>query len=373
MSETTAILQRTVLFAEHQAAAARLVDFAGWQMPIHYGSQLDEHQAVRSHAGLFDVSHMLVIDVTGEDAHDWLRQLLANDVARLKQFGKALYSCLLNEDAGILDDLIVYYLGPEHYRLIVNAGRAGQDLAWLQQQAVGHQVMLQPRRDLALLALQGPKARELFAQACADKATGCAALTPFQAQTAGDWLIARTGYTGEDGYEIALPATEAVALWQRLLATGVRPCGLGARDTLRLEAGLNLYGQDMDVSTTPFEAGLMWTVALKTPADPEGARDFIGRAALERHLQAGSSHTLYGLLLETRGVLRAHQALRSALGDGEITSGTFSPTLQQGIALARLPLTVAVGDAVEVDMRGKWLPARVVKPPFVRHGKILVS
>ncbi len=364
MRNTSTPTQRTALYETHRAGGAKLVDFAGWDMPIHYGSQIEEHQAVRSDAGMFDVSHMLGIDLFGPDAKAYLRHLLANDVAKLTLPGKALYSCLLREDGGVIDDLIVYHFTDQQYRIVVNAGTADKDLAWMQAQKKAFDIRLTPRRDLAMIAVQGPNAREKFWQACPGSRACSEHLTPFQAAFDGDWLIARTGYTGEDGFEIALPVEQAATTWTQLQAHGIRPCGLGARDTLRLEAGMNLYGQDMDETISPLEAGLAWTLAMKDE------RDFIGKAAL---LAQQPTRQLTGLLLLERGVLRAHQIVKTAQGDGEITSGTFSPTLQQGIALARLPVGVAVGAAVEVDIRGKLFKAKVVKPPFARNGKILVS
>jgi len=343
---------------------AKLVDFAGWDMPIHYGSQIEEHHAVRRDAGMFDVSHMLGIDLSGPAATPYLRNLLANDVTKLVLPGRALYSCLLNEQGGVIDDLIVYYFTPGHYRIVVNAGTAEKDLAWMEARTAGYDVRLTSRRDLALIAVQGPNARTKFWHAYPASRAASEALIPFQAAFDGDWLIARTGYTGEDGFEIAVPAAQAAGVWAQLHSAGVAPCGLGCRDTLRLEAGMNLYGQDMDETVSPLEAGLAWTLALKDE------RDFIGKAAL---LAQQPTRQLTGLLLKERGVLRAHQAVRTARGNGEITSGSFSPTLQQGIALARLPAAVAAGETVDVDIRGKLHPAKVVKPPFVRNGKILVS
>ena len=365
-ASSTPALQRTPLHAAHLRQGAKMVDFAGWDMPIHYGSQIEEHQTVRQAAGMFDVSHMLCIDITGSAAKSWLQHMLANDVARLQTPGKALYACLLREDGGIIDDLIVYYLTPTHYRLVVNASRAERDLSWLQAHVADFDVALKPRRDLAMIAIQGPQAREKFWQACPDQRNASAALASFHSvlDAEHDWQIARTGYTGEDGFEICLPASQAEQLWQQLLAAGVRPCGLGCRDTLRLEAGLNLYGQDMDESINPLDAGLAWTLAL------QDARDFIGKTALQAQQ---ARHQFTGLLLLERGVLRAGQRVVTPQGEGEITSGTFSPTLQQGIALARLPLTLSAGDMVSVDIRGKLLQAKVVKPPFVRHGQSLVA
>jgi aminomethyltransferase len=355
-------LQRTSLYDAHVRAGARLTDFGGWEMPLHYGSQLDEHHRVRREAGLFDVSHMLSVDVRGAAAEAFLRRLLANDVAKLMTTGGALYSCMLREDGGILDDLIVYRtaLG---WRLVVNAGTADKDLAWVRAHA-GAGVEVQPRRDLAMLALQGPQARARLWQVRPDVESDARSLGRFTAQQIGELFVARTGYTGEDGFEVALPAGQARALWDALVQAGVSPCGLGARDTLRLEAGMNLYGQDMDESVTPDECGLAWTVAR------DGQRDFIGRTGLQ---QRAARFQLLGLVLRERGVPRTHQVVRSAHGAGEITSGTFSPTLQAGIALARLPLGCAPGDAVELDVRGRWLPAQVVRYPFVRNGKSLLA
>ena len=354
----------TPLHDSHLLLGAKLVDFAGWDMPIHYGSQIEEHHSVRRDAGMFDVSHMLGIDLSGPASKPYLRNLLANDVAKLAQPGRALYSCLLNEQAGVIDDLIVYYFTPEHYRIVVNAGTAEKDLAWMETHAAGYDVNLTPRRDLAMIAIQGPNARSKFWQAYPGSRAASESLIPFQAAFDGDWLIARTGYTGEDGFEIAVPGEQAATVWAQLHSVGIAPCGLGCRDTLRLEAGMNLYGQDMDETVSPLEAGLTWTLAMKDE------RDFIGKAAL---LAQKPVRQMTGLLLLERGVLRAHQAVKTPHGDGEITSGSFSPTMQQGIALARLPAAVAAGETVDVDIRGKLHPAKVVKPPFVRNGKILVS
>ncbi len=362
-------MQKTILNTIHRQNGAKMVDFGGWEMPLHYGSQIEEHHAVRRHAGMFDVSHMCAVDLAGADAKAFLRRLLANNVDKLKTRGKALYSAMLNPNGGVIDDLIVYYLDDEHYRLVVNAGTASKDLLWMNSRLAEWQLAteLTARREgndaLAMLAVQGPQARERVWQALPACRAACEELPPFHSAECGDYFIASTGYTGEDGYEITLPANAAAGLWQALLRTGVQPCGLGARDTLRLEAGMNLYGQDMDETVSPLDAGLAWTVDLAT------TRDFVGKSAL---LQQGQQLQFLGLLLLDRGVLRAHQQVLCESSVGEITSGTFSPTLQQAIALARLPLNVAVGDRVEVAIRDKRLPARIVKPCFVRHGKILV-
>ncbi|MEZ5627118.1 MAG: glycine cleavage system aminomethyltransferase GcvT [Rhodocyclaceae bacterium] len=356
----------TPLHAVHVAAGARMVDFAGWDMPVNYGSQIEEHHAVRSDAGMFDVSHMLALDLTGADATTFLRTLLANDVAKLTVPGKALYSCMLNDEGGVIDDLIVYYFAADTFRIVVNAGTADKDVAWMRKQIArtGANVTLDAHRDLAMIAVQGPNARAKTWHAIPGSESASAGLKPFFAAQVGDMLIARTGYTGEDGFEITLPATQAADLWQSLTAAGVAPCGLGARDTLRLEAGMNLYGQDMDEATSPLNAGLSWTVDLK-----DADRAFIGRAALEA---APATQQMLGLVLLERGVLRAHQQVFTDAGEGETTSGTFSPTLQQAIAFARVPLGVAVGSTVEVDIRGKRLKARTVKLPFVRNGQSLI-
>ena len=358
--------RQTPLYRLHQELGARMVDFAGWDMPVQYGSQIGEHHAVRRGAGVFDVSHMGVLDVRGEAARAFLRELLANDVARLKAPGKALYSCMLNPQGGVLDDLIVYFLNDYWFRVVVNAGTRDGDLAWIREHARRFAVEVTERTDLAMLAIQGPEARTKAAQLLTP-ADGAAALAlhAFFGRELGGWFVARTGYTGEDGFEIMMPAGDAVPAWRSLNSLGVASCGLGARDTLRLEAGMNLYGHDMDESTHPFESGLAWTVALTPPE-----RQFIGRAALEPIAQAGSPRELVGLLLEERGVLRAHQKVLAAGGEGEITSGTYSPTLERSIALARVPARSA--ERVQVEVRGKLLGARIVKPPFVRRGQSLI-
>jgi aminomethyltransferase len=356
--------KRTPLFAAHVAAGAKIVDFAGWEMPINYGSQIEEHHAVRQDAGMFDVSHMRAVDVSGDAAHDFLRHLIANDVAKLQTPGKALYSCMLHEDGGVIDDLIVYFFATERYRVVVNAGTADKDIAWMKRQAEHFDVTIVDRPELAMIAVQGPNARERFWMAFAVGRAKTVMLQPFQAAEWDDWMVARTGYTGEDGFEITLPAEDAPAAWEALKTAGVRPCGLGARDTLRLEAGMNLYGQDMDETQNPLESGLAWTVDFK-----DAGRDFIGRKALQA-LQP--TRQFVGLLLLDRGVMRAHQKVVTARGDGETTSGSFSPTLNQSIALARIPVGVALGDTVEVEIRDKRLKAKVVKPSFARHGKALI-
>jgi aminomethyltransferase len=354
---------KTVLNEVHRASGARMVDFGGWDMPINYGSQIDEHHQVRRDAGMFDVSHMCAVDLHGAGVRAFLRRLFANDVDKLEKPGKALYTCMLNEQGGVIDDLIVYFVDESFFRIVVNAGTRDKDLAWIARQAQGAGVAVAERRDLAIIAVQGPNARaKVHSLLRTDDHAKVERLTRFMACAVSDLFVARTGYTGEDGYEVMLPAAAAASFWHRLEAAGVKPCGLGARDTLRLEAGMNLYGQDMDETTTPFEAGLAWTVALE-PAD----RDFVGRAALEAQKRTGVPRQLVGLVMEEKGVLRHGQQVKSAAGDGEILSGTFSPTLGRSIAFARMPAG-KLGD-VRVDIRGRDVPVRVVKPPFVKAGK----
>jgi aminomethyltransferase len=354
---------KTPLYEHHQKANAKIVDFAGWDMPLHYGSQLEEHHIVRQDAGMFDVSHMTVVDVTGKESVAFLRYLLANDVAKLIHTGKALYTCMLNEQGGVIDDLIVYYLEPHRYRLVVNSGTREKDLAWIEKQSAQFAVQYAVRTDLSILAIQGPraieKAQRLFPK---DVYQTICALKPFEALEYNDACIARTGYTGEDGLEIMFPAEQALDAWDKLLAADVKPCGLGARDTLRLEAGMNLYGTDMDETTSPLTSNLAWTIAW----EPED-RDFIGRAALSAE-RGKSKQRMVGLVLSEKGVLRNHlKVIVPDVGEGEITSGSFSPTLQQAIALARVP--AGTGAHCFVDIRGKQVPATVVKPPFVRKGR----
>jgi aminomethyltransferase len=356
--------KKTPLYDAHLKAGAKMVDFSGWDMPLHYGSQIDEHNYVRKDAGMFDVSHMTVVDMHGPGVHDFLLQLLPNNIDKLKDVGKALYSCMLNEKGGVIDDLIVYRFTEDSYRIVVNCGTREKDLAWFQKQSNEYAVEIAERPDFAMIAIQGPKARELTAKAFTpEQAEAASELKPFSAIEVNGWYIARTGYTGEDGLEIMIPGDEAVEFWNKLLAQGVHPCGLGARDTLRLEAGLDLSGVDMDESVTPLESNLAWTIAWE-PTN----RDFIGRNVLEKQKKEGVKQKLVGLVLLERGVLRGHQkVIVEDVGEGIITSGGFSPTLQKGIALARVP--AGIGEICQVEIRGKLVPAQVVKPPFVRAGK----
>ena len=358
---------KTPLYETHVAAGARMVDFGGWDMPVHYGSQIEEHHAVRRDAGMFDVSHMLIADVSGARARDYLRYLLANDVAKLKDPGKALYSCMLNERGGVVDDLITYFGDNEHFRVVVNAGTRDKDTAWLKRWAPPFKVDIQPRTDLAMVAVQGPNARAKAAKVIGKSADALLGMKPFFSHQLEHHFVATTGYTGEDGWEVILPAKDIAAFWAALRDAGVQQCGLGARDTLRLEAGMNLYGNDMDETTSPLESGLGWTVAWE-PQD----RDFIGRGALAAQKARGDTRKFVGLLVDDRAVLRTHQkVIVPALGEGEVTSGTFSPTLQRSIGFARVP--AQAGDRCEVEIRGKLVPARIVRPPFVRNGQVAIA
>jgi len=367
--------QKTILNQTHRALGARMVDFGGWDMPIHYGSQLDEHHLVRQAAGMFDVSHMTVVDLTGARVREFLRHLVANSVDKLQKPGKALYTAMLNPQGGVIDDLIVYYMSEDWFRLVVNAATREKDVAWISTQAASFDVTVSERPEFGMVAVQGPRAREAVVGLLREEDR--ARIGKLARFAAGEALttdgikvfVARTGYTGEDGFEVIVPEDQTVAFWHALLAAGVKPAGLGARDTLRLEAGMNLYGQDMDDTVSPYEAALAWTVALD--ADAAGQpRDFVGRAALEAQQAAGVPRQMIGLVMDDKGVLRHGQKVLTANGEGEILSGTFSPTIGKAIAFARIP----DGDPgeVRVDIRGREIPVRVVKFPFVRDGVSLV-
>ena len=356
----------TPFHQNHIEAGGKLVDFAGWELPVNYGSQIAEHEAVRTDAGMFDVSHMLVTDVFGEQAKAFFRKLLANDVDKLAFVGKALYSALLNDNGGVIDDLIVYRMNEAEtqYRIVSNGATREKDSAQFQKIGQAFGVNLTPRTDLAMLAVQGPKAVEKLLSVKPEWAAQVNALKPFQGHDFGDdWFVARTGYTGEDGVEVILPATEASEFFKALQAAGVQPCGLGARDTLRMEAGMNLYGNDMDDDTSPLEAGMGWTVDLK-----DDTRDFVGKAALVALKEKGVAVKQVGLLLDKGGVLRAGMEVVTEKGNGITTSGVFSPSLKQSIAIARVPKDFN-GDSAKVLMRGKEVDVRVLKLPFVRNGQ----
>lgn len=355
MTQTTPLLQ------EHQRVGATIVPFAGWSMPLHYGSQLQEHQAVRQHVGMFDVSHMAIIDLLGPGVRDFLRYLLANDVDKLAHRGQAQYNCLLNDNGGIIDDVIIYFMDVEHYRMISNAGTREKVLSWLNRYVADFSVGIHERTDLGIIAIQGPDALKVITPLLtANQHDLTATLAPFEFAHEGNFFIARTGYTGEDGYEWILPHKALVDTWRKLSEAGVKACGLGARDTLRLEAGYNLSGQDINETTSPYESRMGWVVTLA-----EDDREFIGRAALELQQSQGVKRQLVGLVLESPGVLRSHMPIFTGEKRiGEITSGSFSPHLQAGIALARL--NTPVPTEVTVEIRGQRLPCRIVKPPFTK-------
>ena len=360
------MILKTPLYALHQASGAKMVDFHGWSMPLNYGSQMEEHQYVREHAGVFDVSHMTVVDVLGAGGRQFLRKLLTNDIDQLQHAGRALYSCMCNEHGGVIDDLIVYQRASDNYRLVLNSATRDRDLAWIQQQIVGFSAGIQEQIDLAMLAVQGPEAiAKTIGVLNPAQADAVSTIDSFEGVDVDRWFFARTGYTGEEGLEIILPREEIPALWSSLLKAGVKPCGLAARDTLRLEAGMLLYGQDMDESTSPLESGLAWTVKWQ-PDD----RDFIGMGALIFQKQQGLKQKMVGLVLEEKGVMRTGQkVIVEGYPDGIITSGTYSPTLGKSIAFARVPMET--GDKVLVDMRGKLLSASVTKPRFIKNGQAI--
>lgn len=360
------MIAKTPLHATHIASGAKMVDFHGWDMPLHYGSQIDEHKLVRSDAGMFDVSHMTIVDILGAGGRQFLRKLLTNDVDQLNHTGRAIYSCMCNEHGGIMDDLIVYQRAPDNYRVVLNSATRDKDIAWIREKSQGFAVGLQERSELAMIAVQGPQAiNKIQSVLTPAQVDAVSTLTPFECVDVDNWFFARTGYTGEDGLEIIIPKEQVVPLWTDLIGVGVKPCGLAARDTLRLEAGLLLYGQDMDETTSPMESGLNWTISWE-PQD----RDFIGMSALTLQKQDGVARKMVGLTLLDKGVMRSGQkVVIEGCADGVITSGSYSPTLEQSIALARVPKQT--GDKVMVEIRGKLIPARVGKPRFVKHGKAI--
>ena len=356
---------KTTLHAKHIEAGAKMVDFYGWEMPINYGSQIEEHHAVRQNAGMFDVSHMTIVDVSGAQAQAYLRKLVINDVAKLTVAGKALYTGMLNEEGGVIDDLIIYFFSETNYKLVVNSATRVKDLEWMNKQAQSFDVTITERPEFGIIAVQGPEAKAKVATLLtAEQTLAVDGMKPFFGVQTGELFIATTGYTGENGYEIVVPEAQAADLWQQLLNAGVAPCGLGARDTLRLEAGMNLYGLDMDETISPLAANMAWTISWE-PTD----RNFIGRTVLEAQKEAGDQPKLVGLIFEEKGVLRTGLKVLTPDGDGIITSGTFSPTLGHSIAMARVPRSVKIGDTIQVEMRKKMVDVKVIKPSFVRNGK----
>ena len=378
---TTQAPQRTPLYQSHVDSEGKLVDFSGWELPIHYGSQIEEHEAVRTDAGMFDVSHMVVVDIFGADSKAWLQKLLANDVDKLKTVGKALYSPMLNDQGGVIDDLIVYLMNEDEtvYRIVSNAATRDKDMAQFHKVAEGFNVTLNERAELAMIAVQGPKAVEKLAQAKPNWSETLSSLKLFVGADltdieGSDWFVARTGYTGEDGVEVIMHGDDAPAFFELLKTNGIKPAGLGARDTLRMEAGMNLYGHDMDDNVSPYECNMGWTLALKDE------RDFVGREALvSKRKQSKAENTAMkqvGLLMTSRGVLREGMEVTINQGTdneqtGVITSGTFSPSLKNSIAIARVPADLADEDMVQIDLRGKgkFVDVRVLKLPFVRNGQ----
>ena len=356
--------KRTFLYKNHLDANAKIIDFAGWDMPINYGSQIEEHHFVRKSAGVFDVSHMTVVDVSGTDSRNYLQYLLSNDVGKLTNTGQALYSAMLNHDGFILDDLIVYRMS-FGFRVVVNCATREKDLRWMIQNTDGFRVSVQEKPKLAILAVNGPESIQRFCEALGGiYEKEAQKLQNFQGQELDKCFIARTGYTGEEGLEVILPEEDSPEFWDKFLKAGFKPVGLGARDTLRLEAGMNLYGQDMDETTSPLSANMDHTIAY-LPAE----REFIGKPALIAHkalYDAGKAPELKGLVLESRGILRTGQTLITDQGEGLVTSGGFSPTLKHSIALARIPSN---SKTCEVDLRGTPKSVRIVQPNFVRFGK----
>ena len=363
------MLLRTPLYSAHLKLGAKLVDFGGWEMPVHYGSQIAEHHSVRRQCGMFDVSHMTIVDVRGKEAAPYLRYLLANNVDKLSEARQAQYSVMLNQDGGVLDDLMVYVIDGG-FRVVVNCATRAKDLAWMQAQAAGFDISVTERSDMAMVAIQGPEAmskvQAVIGGSKRDDGLLISQLPRFGAVVIEQWHFTRTGYTGEDGLEIMLPAEDVEAFWWQLREHGVAPAGLGARDTLRLEAGLNLYGHEMDEQISPFEANLGWTIGWQ----PE-AREFIGRQALVAQRKRGVANKLVGVLMTEKGVLRAQQSIHFSEfeGAGILTSGSFSPTLGYSIGLARVP--IGAGSMGEVEIRSKHKTVRLLAPGFIRNGTIM--
>ncbi|HEV2580253.1 MAG TPA: glycine cleavage system aminomethyltransferase GcvT [Ktedonobacteraceae bacterium] len=366
-SQDTTALKRTPLHAEHCALGARMVEFGGWDMPVQYSGILEEHRAVRGRAGLFDVSHMGEFRAGGPGALAFLQHLVPNDVSRLA-INQALYTQLCLPDAGTIDDLIIYHLGENHYMLVVNAANIDKDFAWVTGQSAGFDVALTNISDeTALVALQGPEALAILQPLTAVDLGGIVYYHCAPGKVDGiDCIISRTGYTGEDGFELYCAQGDVVALWRGLLAAGkergLLPAGLGARDTLRLEAGYCLYGHELDDTTNPLEAGLGWTIKLNKG-------DFIGHDALAAIKAQGLKRKLVGIEMVERGVCRGGYALYdNGRQVGALTSGAPSPTLSKNIGMGYVEIADAVpGKAVQVDIRGKHTAAQVVALPFYKR------
>jgi len=358
-------LKRTPLHASHAELGARLVEFAGWEMPVQYAGVIEEHRAVRTAAGLFDVSHMGEVRVRGAGAESFLQRLTPNDVSKLAP-GRAHYSGLLTDRGTYIDDLLIYRLAADDFLVVVNASNAPRDFEWIASRVSGDAEVTDESDRWALIALQGPKAVEILEPL----SPGASELKYYgfrQGQVDGrPALISRTGYTGEDGFELYVDPEHAAPLWRRLLDAGASPAGLGARDTLRLEAAMALYGHEIDETTTPWEAGLDWVVKL-------GKGDFLGRDALVAQKEAGLPRKLVGFEVEGRGIARQGHAVLSGEGGapvGVVTSGTWSPTFEKALGLAYVPPDLAApGTPLTLDVRGRQLAARVVETPFYRRPK----
>ena len=353
---------RTPLYDAHLAAGARMVEFAGWEMPVQYKGILEEHAAVREHAGVFDVSHMGEVTIEGPGALETAQRLITNDLSRCSQ-GQAQYNALCNERGGVIDDIIVYRLSDTRLFICVNASGREKDFEWIKSHAGAGAKVTQRSDDWAQLAVQGPRAPELVNSLCEPRVIDLAYYHFREATVAGvrGCIVARTGYTGEDGFEVFCPPDGARKLWDAVGAKGAVPCGLGARDSLRLEVAYRLYGNDMDEDHTPLEAGLGWIVKLDKPGG------FIGSEALIRQKKEGLKRKLAGFKLTGRGIARhGYPALEQGKRVGEVTSGTMSPVLKESIGLAWLPSELArEGTPFEVEIRGKPVSAAVVKTPFV--------
>lgn len=357
------MVKKTPLFETHVKGAAKFEDIAGFSLPMHYGSQMAEHQAVRTSAGMFDISHMSVVDVHGEDTTCWLRRLLTNDVGKLAD-GKAMYTCMCRENGGVIDDLIVYRLASDRYRLVLNPATRNKDMDWLE----GHRpagVQFHEIEGTAMLAVQGPDAVRLAEAAVSEMGHSHDLLSMgrYSAFESGDWFIARTGYTGEDGIEVSLPTAKVVDFWQALAEQGVQAAGLAARDSLRVEAGLCRYGEDLDEQHSPVESGISSTIDI---ADPD--REFIGREILEDHKMFGGRYMQIGLILESGGVMEKGQSVELVgRSIGTITSGTFSPTREVSVALARVEKRFTGG--CDISIKDRLLSAHIASVPFVPHGQ----
>ncbi|HEV8579855.1 MAG TPA: glycine cleavage system aminomethyltransferase GcvT [Thermoanaerobaculia bacterium] len=357
-------LRRTPLHESHLEAGGKMVEFAGWEMPVQYAGVIEEHRAVRTAAGLFDVSHMGEVRVRGPRAEAVLQRMTPNDVAKLTP-GRAHYSGLLTERGTYVDDLLVYRLAPEDFLVVVNASNAARDFAWMAERAAGEAEVVDESDRFALLALQGPRALEVLAPLASGEISGLKYYGFLQGQVDGaPAIISRTGYTGEDGFELYLAPEDAPRIWRRLLSAGAMPAGLGARDTLRLEAAMALYGHEIDETTTPFEAGLGWVVKLDKG-------DFIGREALVAQKAQGVPRKLAGFEVQGRGIARqGHTVVSDGDTVGGVTSGTWSPTFEKALGMAYVPPEMAApGTPLTLEVRGKALPAVVVELPFYRRAR----